>query len=78
VYQKRKKSSAYNDIWSLSFNWVSERRRIQKELLLGTYQLQPIETFWTPNGRLTRWSSVDAVVLKAISMKLTEIMLDSG
>ncbi len=66
VYNKRLKDSANSDIWDLSLQWEQTRALLQARLLSNRYHLAPVQTYWTGNGKVTRWNSLDAVVLKAI------------
>ena len=74
VYKRRLKDGQNSDIWSLGLNWPEVRLSIQQELSKGSYQLEPLTAYQSKHGTLTRWSSRDAVVLKAISLWLAPII----
>jgi len=73
VCKKRKKEGDHSDIWFLRRRWKEEKRRIIKELLIGKYQMEPVHCYKVKDGNyITRWSSRDSVVLKAIGEVLYE------
>ena len=74
IYKRRRNDHFNSDLWAFSLNWPAERRKIQQALLQGCYQLSPVMAYRSAKGRLTRWSSRDAVVLKAISLQLTAVL----
>jgi RNA-directed DNA polymerase len=75
VYRCRLNDHHNSDIWDLCFHWETYRDALQQQLIQGTYQLSPLSVFGSQNGhRLTRWSARDAVVLKALTIVLTEVL----
>lgn len=74
VYQKRSKSQdPHSDIWEISLRWPHYRAELQQRAVAGTYQLSPVQVFYAEDGRLlTHWCSLDAILLKAISMVLAD------
>lgn len=73
IYQSRKKDNANSDIWDLSLRWLQIKKDMREKLLSGVYQLSPVVLYHSKNnGFLTRWSAEDAVVLKALSLILTD------
>lgn len=73
VSKCRENDSHNNDIWQVRFYWPKIKEEIRHTLLNGTYQLSPVQVCGNKNGhRLTRWTAIDAIVLKAISIVLTE------
>ena len=75
VYAKRKNKSHNDDIWDLCRNWQTIKKDLRTQLLNGSYQLSPVVVFGNKGShRLTRWSSQDAVVLKAVALVLTPIV----
>ncbi len=77
VYASRQKDSANSYIWSLSLKWPESRARLQRQLLSGEYQLSPIMSYYIDGAYYTRWCSLDAVVLKAVSAVLTPIFIET-
>ena len=65
-----------SDIWSVRRNWREVRTKIRNTLQNGQYQLSPVALFRckTTGRYLTRWSSVDAIVLQAISFVISKIV----
>ena len=75
IYKRCKNDSANSDIWSFHTNWTMHRNQMREQLLQGSYQLSPVQSFNTPDaGRLTRWSAADAVVLKAFALCLGPLL----
>jgi len=73
VYKKRKKDGHNSDIWETSLNWEKYRSDIRDQLLSGTYQLSPLMLFASKeSGLLSRWSSINMIVLKALSWGLQD------
>ncbi len=74
IYKKRKKYNHNSDIWHLSFHWKSYKARIQKELLSDTYNFEPLLVKQSKDGiYYALWSSIDAVVLKAMTIVLSRL-----
>ncbi|MCP3923904.1 MAG: hypothetical protein GY714_15100 [Desulfobacterales bacterium] len=61
-----------NDIWHLRSNWDATKRKIQKSILEGNYWFEPVKRIRTSSGFVSLWSSRDALVLKAMTMVLSE------
>ena len=75
VDKRRLSKDANSDIWDLSLHWSTRRETIREHLLTGRYQLSPLQVLGSKNGHaLTRWSSMDAVVLKAMTIVLTPLL----
>lgn len=74
VYKARVSDTHNSDIWALSLDWEKRRSHIQHTLLSGKYQLSPLSSSRAPSGIYTRWSSQDAIILKAISQVLASII----
>lgn len=76
VYRTRKDDVHNSDIWSLSLYWDKYKTTIREELLSGNYLLTQLSVFKGGDGKYyTRFSSKDAVVLKAIAMILDPIII---
>ncbi|PHQ81509.1 MAG: hypothetical protein COB66_02085 [Coxiella sp. (in: Bacteria)] len=75
IYKRRQHDSHNSDIGSFHLNWTQYRNAIRAQLLQGRYQGSPVQLFDLPDaGRLTRWCSADAVVLKAIALCLGPLL----
>jgi hypothetical protein len=71
VYKKRKHSHHNNDIWHLSKNWQDTKIHIQNSLLKQQYHLEPLKILKFKDKHLSLWPATDSVVLKAISIVLS-------
>jgi len=79
---QRMNSSPNNDIWQLRTNWLTERESILASVRSGTYQFLPQRRFYscyaTEDNKAGRiidvWSARDAVVLKALTIILADIL----
>jgi hypothetical protein len=77
VSKCREKDTHNSDIWHVRFYWPKIKEEVRHTLLNGTYQLSPVQVCGNKDGhRLTRWTAIDAIVLKAISIVLTEPVQD--
>ena len=75
IRKSRADDSHNSDIWSVSLNWPTTRRNLRDQLLQGRYHLSPVHCFLTPDaGYLTRWTTQDAIVLKAFSSCLSPLL----
>jgi RNA-directed DNA polymerase len=75
IYKRRHNDSHNSDIWAFHTSWAMQRNVIREQLLQGRYQLSLVQSFNTPDaGRLTRWSTADAVVLKAFALVLGPLL----
>ncbi len=61
-----------NDIWYLRTHWQSMKPQIQAKLIDGTYRFEPVKRVRTPDSRVYLWTSMDALVLKAVTLVLNE------
>ena len=63
------------DIWHLSFNWYKEKSTLKNKLLSGGYHFSPLQSITKQDGSTIHlWSSRDALVLKLITLSLTNIL----
>jgi len=72
VCLKRKEHSHNNDVWNLRRNWQTVKPDLQKQLLDGTYQFSPQQEIRFKNETIELWASLDALVLKAVTLVLTQ------
>ena len=68
---KRKEHSHNNDVWNLRRNWQTVKPDLQKQLLDGTYQFSPQQEIRFDTETIELWASLDALVLKAVTLALT-------
>ena len=68
---KRKEHSHNNDVWNLRRNWQAVKPDLQKQLLDGTYRFSPQQEIRFENETIELWASLDALVLKAVTLVLT-------
>ena len=77
--ERRKQWSHNDDVWNIRRTWPLVRQQLQVALSSGTYRLSPLRR--VPRGDpsatgdpdfLDLWSSMDALVLKALSIVLTQ------
>ena len=68
---KRKEHSHNNDVWNLRRHWQTVKPDLQKQLLDGTYQFSPQQEIRFDTETIELWASLDALVLKAVTLVLT-------
>ena len=68
---KRKEHSHNNDVWNLRRHWQTVKPNLQKQLLDGTYQFSPQQEIRFDTETIELWASLDALVLKAVTLVLT-------
>ncbi len=54
----------------LRFHWATERPRLQRDILAGTYAFAPVRICQTGHGQVTLWGARDALVLKVMVLVL--------
>lgn len=74
VYQARKKDAPSSDIWDISLNWDTYRKDLQNMASRGQYVLSPVAVFSFGDRFLTRWSSLDSILLKAITYQISDVI----
>jgi hypothetical protein len=67
---RRKDSSANNDVWALRWRWEDIKTQVQSDLLSGTYRFEPVERIADSEEAIELWSSKDALVLKSVAIDL--------
>ncbi len=73
--KQRKNYPDSDEIWSLSLRWSEEKPRIFEAVLQGAYRFEPVRIRRHDSGKTTYlWHARDAVVLKALTMGLTETL----
>jgi RNA-directed DNA polymerase len=68
---KRKEHSPNNDVWNLRRDWQTVKPDLQKKLLNGTYHFSPQQEIRFETESIELWASLDALVLKAVTLVLT-------
>ncbi|MHC4139177.1 MAG: reverse transcriptase/maturase family protein [Planctomycetota bacterium] len=72
---KRRKGYSHNDeVWDIRFRWSEFKPHLQKTLLAGEYTISSQIVIKTPDRRTELWSAKDALVLKALSIVLSEYL----
>ena len=69
---KRKEHSHNNDVWDLRRHWQTVKPDIQKQLLDGTYQFNSRPEIRFGNETIEILALLDALVLKAVTLVLTQ------
>lgn len=72
ICQRRKESHSNNDVWHLRFHWSSIFPFLRETISNGTYRFSPCRALTTGTGSIGVWCAQDALVLKAISLVLSE------
>ena len=68
---KRKEHSPNNDVWNLRRHRQTVKSNLQQQLLDGTYQFSPQQEIRFDTESIELWASLDALVLKAVTLVLT-------
>ena len=68
---KRKEHSPNNDVWNLRRHWQTVKPELHKQLLDGTYHFSPQQEIRFETESIELWASLDALVLKAVTLVLT-------
>jgi hypothetical protein len=72
VCQQRQHHHFNSDIWPLRRHWAERKPQIQALLLSGQYRFREQRLIQTATEAIEYWGAEDALVLKAISLVLTE------
>ena len=68
--ERRVDYSANNDVWHVRYHWGTIKPQLQAKLLAGDYQFSPVQRIRGEDTTIELWSSLDALVLKAMSIVL--------
>jgi len=72
---RRRKYPADADVWSIRCDWPDEKRRIQADLLAGEYRFGLLDRITLADGSdIDLWASRDALVLKALTIVLADVL----
>ena len=73
--KRRRDFPANADVWSFRHAWVEEKAALRSDLLGERYRFAPLSRVTKKDGETVHiWSSRDALVLKALSMVLGEVL----
>lgn len=70
----RKNTHHNNDVWDLRFHWQQIKAQIQHELINDTYRFLPCKNYYIDGKSIGVWNAQDALVLKAMSIVLTNYL----
>jgi hypothetical protein len=70
--EKRAHHHFNSDVWQVRRWWDEKKSRRPQQLRDGTYRYRELRVFWAEDQRVEYWSSLDALVLKAMAIGLTE------
>jgi len=70
--QKRAHHHFNSDVWQVRRWWDEKKTILQGQLRSGTYQFRELRLIRGEEQFIEYWSSLDALVLKAIAIVLTE------
>jgi retron-type reverse transcriptase len=74
ICHTRIKDKPNSDVWHLRHNWLMHRKDIRDNLMRNTYNLSPLTLYrGNDNKYYGRWEAKDAVILKAIAIKLSPV-----
>jgi len=60
-----------HDVWDLRWRWSETLPQLQRQLLAGTYRFEAVRRYHLPGETVEVWSSLDALVLKAVAIVLS-------
>jgi hypothetical protein len=73
--QRRKGYPPNADVWCFRHDWQAEKPSIQGALLRGAYCFYPLQRVTLASGdEIDLWSARDALVLKALTMVLSDVL----
>ncbi len=72
---RRRNYPSNADVWHLRFHWTGEKVYLHELLCNRQYQLSPLQKLQKADGEVIHlWSARDALVLKALSNMLAEVL----
>ncbi|MCH8155417.1 MAG: hypothetical protein IH786_09195 [Proteobacteria bacterium] len=73
--KRRRDYPADADVWSFRRHWPGEKRRIQADLLAGDFRFGLLDRVTLKDGSdIDLWTARDALVLKALTIVLSDIL----
>ena len=70
--ERRRNYSHNDDVWDVRLHWSEIKPILQANLLAGRYRFSPLRRIHGANEDLEIWCAMDALVLKATAIVLTE------
>ena len=67
---RRKEYHHNNDVWDVRWKWAQIKPKLQADLVAGRYRLSPTTIIHGSEETIELWTSLDALVLKAIAIVL--------
>jgi len=72
---RRRNFPDHSDVWHLRFHWESRKAELLRQLQNRDYRFSPLLLVRKSNGEVIHlWSAEDALVLKALSLRLAEVL----
>ncbi len=72
---RRRDYPADADVWSFRHRWPVEKKRLQAKLSVGEYRFALLDRITLADGSdIDLWSARDALVLKALTIVLSDIL----
>ena len=72
---RRRDYPDHADVWSFRRNWVDEKARIKGELVVGRFRFGSLDRITKTDGEvIDLWSARDALVLKALTIVLADVL----
>ncbi len=68
--RSRKHAGHNSDVWQVRWRWHQLKPRVQAQLRAGTYPLSPTQRYEIHGEPIEAWSTLDALVLKAMTIVL--------
>lgn len=73
--KRRRDYPADSDVWSFRRCWTAEKQRIQSDLMAGRFRFSLLDRITLADGNdIDLWSSRDALVLKALTIVLSDVL----
>jgi len=70
--RRRRDYSHHSDVWFVIERWAETKPMLQGALRAGTFRFSPLRRVHTSEGDLDLWAALDALVLKALAIVLTD------
>lgn len=75
ICHRRRNYPDHSDVWHLRHHWSRERVHLLERLHNRRYQLSPLQRVQKTSGEVIHlWSASDALVLKALSITLADVL----
>ncbi len=68
-------ASQHDDFWALSLAWDTIKKDTRISLQNGDYQISPLKLYTKGEHLLSKWDSLDWIILKSLSTQLKGILL---